>query len=37
MSLLHFDDRQIINEMLGALEMDASLSTSPVVPGILSA
>jgi heterodisulfide reductase subunit A len=31
MSLIHYDDRQIINEMIGALDMDM-----PVVPGLLS-
>jgi heterodisulfide reductase subunit A len=30
-TLLHFDDRQILNEMIGALEMPA-----PIVPGILA-
>jgi heterodisulfide reductase subunit A len=31
MGLIQYDDQQIINEMIGALELDM-----PVVPGILS-
>ncbi len=36
MSLIHYDDRQIINEMLGALDMDVPATSMPIVPGIVS-
>jgi heterodisulfide reductase subunit A len=31
MTLIHYDDRQIVNEMIGALELEM-----PIVPGVLS-
>jgi heterodisulfide reductase subunit A len=32
MSLIHYDDRQLVNEMIGALQAAVSARTAPVVP-----
>jgi heterodisulfide reductase subunit A len=37
MSLIHYTDRQIVHEMVGALQMDMPGTSSPLVPGILNA
>jgi heterodisulfide reductase subunit A len=35
MSLIHYDDRQIVNEMIGALDMEMPAATFTVIPGVL--